>query len=286
MKKILVTGANGQLGKELRVVAEQFSQFEFLFLSREDLPIHHFELVRNTFAAFKPDYCINCAAYTAVDKAESEKELAFIINAESVGIIAAVAHAMQCKFIHVSTDYIYDGEQEGEHHEEDIPMPVSVYGQSKLAGEHAAITNNPDAVIIRTSWVYSQFGHNFVKTMMRLMKEKPSISVVNDQHGSPTWAADLARFFMQVILYKEWVPGVYNFSNKGSITWFDFAEEIKKLIDSKCEIQPIPTVSYPTPAKRPANSLMSKSKISSVFGYTPIDWRVSLAACIKQLEGQ
>jgi dTDP-4-dehydrorhamnose reductase len=286
MKKILVTGANGQLGKELRVVAKEFPAFEFLFLSREDLPIHHFELVRNTFAAFKPDYCINCAAYTAVDKAESEKELAFIVNAESVGILAAVSHAMHCKFIHVSTDYVYDGEKKGEHHESDTPQPVSVYGQSKLAGEQAAFDNNPDAVVIRTSWVYSQFGHNFVKTMMRLMKEKQSISVVNDQHGSPTWAADLARFIMLVVLHKEWAPGIYNFSNEGNITWYEFAEEIKKIIDSNCEVNSIPTTSYPTPAKRPANSLMSKSKISSVFGYTPIDWRVSLAACIKQLEGQ
>ncbi|MFM1969133.1 MAG: dTDP-4-dehydrorhamnose reductase [Bacteroidota bacterium] len=286
MKKILVTGANGQLGKELRVVAKQLPEIEFLFLSREDLPIHHFELVRNTFAAFKPDYCINCAAYTAVDKAESEKELAFIVNAESVGILAAVSHAMHCKFIHVSTDYVYDGEKQGEHHESDAPKPVSVYGQSKLAGEQAAFDNNPDAVVIRTSWVYSQFGHNFVKTMMRLMKEKPSISVVNDQHGSPTWAADLASFIMQVVLHKEWAPGIYNFSNEGNITWHEFAEEIKKIIDSKCEVNSIPTTSYPTPAKRPANSLMSKSKISSIFGYTPIDWRVSLAACIKQLEGQ
>ena len=286
MKKILVTGANGQLGKELRVVAQEFSAFEFLFLSREDLPIHHFELVRNTFAAFKPDYCINCAAYTAVDKAESEKELAFIVNAESVGILAAVSHAMHCKFIHVSTDYVYNGDKQGEHHESDTPQPISVYGQSKLAGEHAAIDNNPETVIIRTSWVYSQFGHNFVKTMMRLMKEKPSISVVNDQHGSPTWAADLARFIMLVLLHKEWAPGIYNFSNEGNITWYEFAEEIKKIIKSKCEVNSIPTASYPTPAKRPANSLMSKSKINSVFGYTPIDWRVSLAACIKQLEGQ
>lgn len=161
--KILVTGANGQLGKELRVAAKQFLEIEFLFLSREDLPIHHFELVRNTFAAFKPDYCINCAAYTAVDKAETEKELAFIVNAESVGILAAVSHAMHSKFIHVSTDYVYDGDQQGEHHESDAPQPVSVYGRSKLAGEQAAFDNNPDTIVIRTSWVYSQFGHNFVK---------------------------------------------------------------------------------------------------------------------------
>lgn len=286
MKKILVTGANGQLGKELRVLSKQFPSYEFLFLSREDMPIHHYELVRNTFAAFNPDYCINCAAYTAVDKAETEKELAFIINGESVGILAAVAHAANCKFIHISTDYVYDGDKQGEHFENDKPQPISIYGQSKLAGEQAALTNNPETVIIRTSWVYSQFGHNFVKTMIRLMKEKTSISVVNDQHGSPTWAADLASFIMHVIVHETWIPGTYNFSNEGNISWYDFAEAIKKLIESSCEIKPIPSSSYPTPAKRPFNSLMSKDKIKAVYGYEPIDWHLSLASCVKQLLSQ
>ena len=283
MKKILVTGANGQLGKELHDIAKQFIDVEFLFLSREDLPIHHFDLVRNTFQAFKPDYCINCAAYTAVDKAETEKELAYIVNAEAVGILAAVAASMQCKFIHVSTDYIYDGDKKGEHFEDDLPGPVSVYGDSKLKGELAAIENNPTSIIIRTSWVYSVHGNNFVKTMMRLMRDRPEISVVNDQHGSPTWAADLASFIMYVIGYANWQPGVYNFSNEGNITWYDFANEIKQLIFADCKINPIPTSDYPTPAKRPANSLMSKDKIKSNFAYTPIDWKVSLKNCIQAL---
>ena len=280
MKKILVTGANGQLGKELHDIAKQFIDVEFLFLSREDLPIHHFDLVRNTFQAFKPDYCINCAAYTAVDKAETEKELAYIVNAEAVGILAAVAASMQCKFIHVSTDYIYDGDKKGEHFEDDLPGPVSVYGYSKLKGELAAIENNPTSIIIRTSWVYSVHGNNFVKTMMRLMRDRPEISVVNDQHGSPTWAADLASFIMHVIGYTNWQPGIYNFSNEGNISWYDFANEIKQLISADCKIDPIPTSDYPTPAKRPANSLMNKDKIKSNFAYTPIDWRVSLKNCI------
>ena len=283
MKKILVTGANGQLGKELHDIAKQFIDVEFLFLSREDLPIHHFDLVRNTFQAFKPDYCINCAAYTAVDKAETEKELAYIVNAEAVGILAAVAASMQCKFIHVSTDYIYDGDKKGVHFEDDLPGPVSVYGDSKLKGELAAIENNPTSIIIRTSWVYSVHGNNFVKTMMRLMRDRPEISVVNDQHGSPTWAADLASFIMYVIGYANWQPGVYNFSNEGNITWYDFANEIKQLIFADCKINPIPTSDYPTPAKRPANSLMSKDKIKSNFAYTPIDWKVSLKNCIQAL---
>jgi dTDP-4-dehydrorhamnose reductase len=283
MKKILVTGANGQLGKELRALASSFSDYEFLFLSRQDLPIHHYELVRNTFAAFKPDYCINCAAYTAVDKAETEKDLAFIINAESVGILAAVAASMQCKFIHVSTDYVYDGYYTGAHHENDLPKPVSVYGESKLKGEQEAVANNPESVIIRTSWVYSVFGNNFVKTMVRLMNEREEISVVDDQKGSPTWAADLASFIMHIVNYQSWNPGLYNFSNEGAINWFEFATEIKRLLESSCKLNPIPTSAYPTPAKRPANSLMSKEKINRVFGYTAPDWKDSLSKCMAQL---
>jgi len=283
MKKVLVTGANGQLGKELRDIAKQCSDLEFLFLSREDLPIHHYDLVRNTFHGFQPDFCINCAAYTAVDKAETEKELAEIINAESVGILAAVAASMHCRFIHISTDYVYDGEKKGEHREEDVPKPVSVYGETKLKGELAAMQNDPAAIIIRTSWVYSKYGNNFVKTMVRLMQEKKEISVVNDQYGSPTWAADLASFLILVIKQQHWHPGVYNFSNEGAITWYDFALEIKKLIDSSCIVHPIPTESYPTPAKRPANSLMNKEKIKQVFGYSPRDWKTSLRECIQAL---
>ncbi len=283
MKKILVTGANGQLGKELRVLSKSFSEYEFLFLSREDLPIHHYELVRNTFTAFKPDYCINCAAYTAVDKAESERDLAFIINAESVGILAAVSASMQCNFIHVSTDYVYNGDYTGAHHEDDLPKPVSVYGESKLKGEQEAVANNPESVIIRTSWVYSVYGNNFVKTMIRLMNEREEISVVDDQKGSPTWAADLASFIMHVVNYQSWNPGLYNFSNEGAINWFQFATEIKRLLGSACKLNPIPSSAYPTAAKRPANSLMSKEKINRVFGFTAPDWKVSLSKCMAQL---
>ena len=283
MKKILVTGANGQLGKELRDIAANFSQFEFLFLSREDLPIHHYELVRNTFEGFKPEYCINCAAYTAVDKAEQEIELANIINAESVGILAAVSKQHACKFIHISTDYVFSGDSPKPYNETDATGPVSVYGKSKLAGEQEAIKQNPDSVIIRTSWVYSFYGNNFVKTMMRLMKERSEISVVNDQIGSPTWAADLASFIMHVISSPKWSAGIYHFSNNGEISWYEFALEIKQLINSGTVIHPIPTAAYPTPAKRPAFSLLDKSKIKSVFGYTPPEWKQSLKKCIDHL---
>lgn len=283
MKRILVTGANGQLGKELRDIAPSYPEVDFLFLSREDLPIHHYELVRNTFDGFKPDYCINCAAYTAVDKAEQEAELAYIVNSESVGILAAVSKIHDCKFIHISTDYVFAGDSPVPYKESDATGPVSVYGKSKLAGENEAVTQNPNAIIIRTSWVYSFYGNNFVKTMIRLMKERNEISVVSDQIGSPTWAADLALFIMHVIEFPEWKQGIYHFSNLGEISWYDFAVEIKKLIQSNCIVHPIPTSAYPTPAKRPAFSLLDKTKIKSVFGYEPPSWKPSLEQCVHRL---
>ncbi|MFM1963145.1 MAG: dTDP-4-dehydrorhamnose reductase [Bacteroidota bacterium] len=283
MKKILVTGANGQLGKELRDLAAQFSACEFLFLSREDMPIHHFELVRHFFDQFKPDFCINCAAYTAVDKAESETELAKLINAESVGILSAVAAEADCRFVHISTDYVYSGDGSRPYVETDPTRPLSVYGKTKLDGEIAAIKNDPLAVIIRTSWVYSVYGHNFVKTMLRLMKDRPEIRVVSDQIGSPTYAADLAFCIMHIIGSEAWHPGVYNFSNEGEISWFEFALEIGRITGSSCVVHPIPTSAYPTPAQRPLYSVMDKHKICETFGIELKNWKESLLKCINNL---
>ena len=271
------------MGKEFRDLAVTFPDVEFLFLSREDLPIHHFELVRNVFDSFKPNFCINCAAYTAVDKAEQEKDLALLVNAESVGVLAAVSHLHKTKFIHISTDYVYDGLATVPYTEDAITDPQSVYGLSKKMGEEEALKNDPDAVIIRTSWVYSKHGNNFVKTMIRLMNEKDSISVVSDQHGTPTWAADIASAIMQIVNATNWVPGIYNFSNDGETTWYDFAVEIKKSIGSKCIVNPIPTSSYPTPAKRPHYSVLNKEKIVSVYQVKLKDWRESLRKCIEGL---
>lgn len=278
--KVLVTGANGQLGKELRQLEKAWPQFDFLFLSREDLPIHHFELVRNYFEAVHPNYLINCAAYTAVDKAESEKELAYQINAEAVGVLAAICQQQHCRFIHISTDYVFDGTAKRPYNEDDPCSPQSVYGASKCEGEKLALQFNPDSIIIRTSWVYSSFGKNFVKTILRLLQEKPSLSVVNDQFGSPTYAADLAEAILSIISAKYWKPGIYNYSNSGNISWYDFAVAIAELQRSAVPIEGISTDQYPTPARRPAFSVLDKTKITQAFGVPIKDWRESLARCL------
>jgi len=280
---VLVTGANGQLGKELRQLETKWPEFEFLFLSREDLPIHHFELVRNFFKATHPSFLINCAAYTAVDKAEQEEELAFQTNAEAVGVLAAICKEQDCKFVHVSTDYVFDGLANRPYREDDLTNPQGVYGASKLAGEKEAVLLNPDSVIIRTSWVYSSFGKNFVKTILRLLQEKPSVSVVDDQIGSPTYAADLAVAILEIISLKSWKPGVYHFSNEGEINWCAFAKAIAAFTHSNTPVQAITTAEFPTPAKRPAWSVLDKSKIKAVYGIKIRPWKESLADCLELL---
>lgn len=280
--KILVTGANGQLGKEVKELVLSYPLFEFVFLSRNDMPIDHFELVRNFFNTLKPAFCINCAAYTAVDKAESEKDLAFLINGEAVGVLAAVCKEHNTKFIHVSTDYVFNGDATYPYTENFPTDPINVYGASKLEGEKQAIQLNPDCIIIRTSWVYSSFGKNFVKTMLRLMNEKNEVNVINDQLGSPTYAADLAEIILKII--PAWKPGIYNYSNEGIISWYDFALAIKEIINSPCNVEPILTVEYPTAAKRPAYSVLDKTKIQETFDVQLKDWKKSLAICIEKIK--
>src|SRR6187551_1647624 len=287
--KILVTGGNGQLGKELRELSSLHTGLEFVFLSKEDLPIHQFELVRNYFKTVKPAYCINCAAYTAVDKAESEKELAFLINGEAVGVLAAVCQEHDTKFIHISTDYVFNGDAAYPYTENFPTDPINVYGASKLEGEKQAMELNPECIIIRTSWLYSSLGKNFVKTMMQLMSEKDHIKVVKDQLGSPTNAADLAETIFNIIGFchlqiYDWNPGIYNFSNEGVISWYDFAKEIKEITNSPCNIKPISTKEYPTPAKRPAYSVLDKTKIQQTFGVKLKKWEDSLKNCIRKLQ--
>jgi dTDP-4-dehydrorhamnose reductase len=287
--KILVTGGNGQLGKELREFASLHTGLEFVFLSREELPIHQFELVRNYFNTVKPAYCINCAAYTAVDKAESEKDLAFLINGEAVGVLAAVCKEHNTKFIHISTDYVFNGAAAYPYTENFPTDPINVYGASKLEGEKQTMQLNPDSIIIRTSWLYSSSGKNFVKTMIRLMSEKDKIKVVKDQLGSPTNAADLAETIFNMIGFchlqiYNWDPGIYNFSNEGIISWYDFAKAIKEITNSPCDIKPISTAEYPTPAKRPAYSGLDKTKIQKTFSIKLKKWEDSLRTCISNLQ--
>jgi len=287
--KILVTGGNGQLGKELWEFSSLHTGLEFVFLSKEELPIHQFELVRNYFNTLKPAYCINCAAYTAVDKAESEKDLAFLINGEAVGVLAAICKEHNTKFIHISTDYVFNGEAVYPYTESSLTDPINVYGSSKLEGEDQAMELNPDSIIIRTSWLYSALGKNFVRTMIQLMNEKDQIKVVNDQLGSPTNAADLAETIFNIIglchlqIY-DWSPGIYNFSNEGAISWYDFAKAIKEITNSPSVIKPISTKEYSTPAKRPGYSVLDKTKIQETFGVKLRDWKKSLAICIEKIE--
>lgn len=280
---ILVSGANGQLGKELKKLAPIYSGFDFVFLSREDMPIHHFEMVRHYFTVYQPACFINSAAYTAVDRAEEEKDKAFQINAEAVGVLAAVCRENQCRFVHISTDYVFDGQANKPYTEEAKTNPQSVYGTSKKEGEEQALKFNPDAIIIRTSWLYSEYGKNFVKTIIRLLQEKEEINVVADQIGSPTYAVDLAEIILQIISSGKWIPGIFHFSNIGIISWYEFALAIKAFTGSACKINAITTAQYPTPAKRPAYSVLDTSKIQSVYGLEMKDWKDSLKSCISRL---
>lgn len=280
---VLVTGSNGQLGKELQVLSVNYPQFRFVFASREDLKLHHYGLVENFFIATKPQYCINCAAYTAVDKAESEPDMAMLVNGEAVGNLAAVCKKYQAKLIHISTDYVFDGESEIPYKEDAATGPINIYGVSKLLGEQLCMKEDADAIIIRTAWVYSSFGHNFVKTMMRLMKERNELNVVSDQVGSPTYAADLAQAILDIISSGKWQGGIYHYSNEGKISWYEFATEIKKLAGSQSIIHPISAAEYPVPAKRPQFSLLNKEKIRAVFNLQIPGWKDSLKKCVELL---
>ncbi len=286
-KTILVTGANGQLGKELRVAAAAYPQYRFLFTDKETLAINNSDAVKKYFASHPVDYCINCAAYTAVDKAETAKEDAFSINATAVGSLAAACKAANAFLIHISTDYVFDGTAHTPYKETDTPHPVSIYGQSKLQGELLAVENTPAVIIIRTSWVYSSFGYNFVKTMLRLMKERESINVVNDQWGCPTYAADLANAVLQII---GKIPGkalsqhVFNYCSDGPTNWYQFALAVKELTNSNCAVSPISTAEYPTAAKRPAYSVLDTSQIKNHFQLTIPRWKDSLQQCLLLLQ--
>ena len=283
MQKILITGANGQLGSEIKVLASQYPEFEFIFTDIEEFPLGNQEQIKINFRKIAPDVVINCAAYTAVDKAEQDIETAVMVNHMAVATLAELCQEFQTKLIHISTDYVFDGNSPIAYTETDIPNPQSVYGKTKLEGEIACLSLCPTSIVIRTAWVYSEFGANFVKTMIRLMTERDAIGVVNDQIGSPTYAADLAQVILTILSSGKWNPGIYHYSNAGEISWFEFAKDIQEVARIACEVNGIPASSYPTPAQRPAFSLLDKSKIEKVYGIKARPYKESLVLMLSKL---
>lgn len=283
LKKIIVTGGNGQVGSELKLLSDHYKA-DFLFLGRDAFPLNDLQKISDVLHSEKPDVLINCGAYTAVDAAESDQDNAFLINADAVGLMAQLCQELSCQFIHISTDYVFDGTASTPYTVDAATHPMSVYGASKQKGESLAQAANPNTIIVRTAWVYSAFGKNFVKTMMRLMDEHPELGVVEDQLGSPTYAADLAEALLEMAFSDNPSPGIYHFTNDGVTSWFDFAQEIKRLHGAECTINPIPTSAYPTPAKRPAYSVLDTTKIFNTFPtLKPIPWKESLKRCLDRI---
>ncbi|WP_434637367.1 dTDP-4-dehydrorhamnose reductase [Sulfurimonas sp. NW7] len=284
MSNILVTGANGQVGSELRELSKKYA-YNFFFTDRDSLDITDKVAVEVFVVKNKIDTIINAAAYTAVDKAEEERENADKVNHLAVKYLAEVAKDKNIKLIHISTDYVFDGKNYKPYTEEDTTNPQGVYGVTKLAGENALREINPkNSVIIRTSWVYSSFGANFVKTMLRLGKERESLGVIFDQVGTPTYAKDFAQVILDILpKIKNDTVAIYNYSNEGVLSWYDFAKEIMRMAKIECEINPIETKEYPTPATRPHYSLLNKAKIKSIFDISIPYWKDSLDSCLKVL---
>jgi len=287
MNNILVTGSNGQLGSELRELSSNY-QYNCFFTSRDELDISNENELKNFIELNNINTIINCAAYTAVDKAEEEKELANDINHLAVKNLAMLSNEFGIKLIHISTDYVFDGDNFKPYREDDITNPNGIYGQTKLDGENAMCDYNlKNSIIIRTSWVYSSFGNNFVKTMLRLGKEKDELGVIFDQIGSPTYARDLAEALLQILndecLILNDKVEIYNFSNEGVASWYDFAKEIMKMAKLDCKINPIETFQYPTPASRPHYSLLNKAKIKKEYNIEIPYWKDSLDECLKVL---
>lgn len=276
MKKVLVTGAGGQLGQALKKAAPAYTGLEFHFAGSQEADITSGESLETVFSRFKPDYVINAAAYTAVDKAESEPEKAYLINVTGAANLATACVKHGCVLLHVSTDFVFDGTASEPYTEDAVPNPASVYGKTKLEGEQAVAAILPQHYIIRTSWVYSEFGNNFKKTMLRLAAERDSLNVVNDQYGTPTNANTLAEALIAIISSDKKAYGIYNYSNEGEATWFEFAKKIFEVNNVSINLQPIPTSAFPTPAKRPGYSVLDKTKIKEVFNLTITNWQTQL----------
>jgi dTDP-4-dehydrorhamnose reductase len=279
---VLVTGANGQLGQAIQSVVGNYPSIDFVFCSSSELNITDSSNCESVFEKYKPQFCINAAAYTAVDKAETESEKAYAINVTGAQNLASVCKAYNTVLLHVSTDFVFDGLATQPYSEAAVPNPTGVYGVTKLQGEQAIKNTWEKHFVVRTSWVYSQFANNFMKTMLRLASERDSLSVVSDQIGTPTNAVDLAECLLTIITFDIRHStfdhyGIYNYSNEGQCSWYDFAKEIFKVNNISINLQPIPTTAYPTPAKRPAFSVLDKSKIKKVFGIEVKNWEESLS---------
>lgn len=280
--RIVITGASGQLGSELKDLLLDNTQKECYFLDRKQLPLDQIPIIQQILAMYEPDLIIHAGAYTAVDKAEEDQVTADLVNHVACEEIAQYCHLHGTRLIAISTDYVFDGSSASALTETAETAPVNVYGQTKLAGEQAIQKWCPDAIIIRTSWVYSTYGKNFVKTMCRLMDERDVVGVINDQIGSPTYAKDLASVIVKIVDSSEWEGGIYHYSNEGEISWYDFAVAIRDFRSFDCQVKPIPTSAYPTPARRPKYSLLDKSKIKAVFAVEVPHWEISLAKMLAE----
>ncbi len=284
MKKILITGGNGQLGNCFRKIAPDFEdRFEFIFTDSSTLDITDRDAVSDLFYDEKPDFCINSSAYTAVDLAETEKDKAYAVNAEGVANLAEFCEEYKTTLVHISTDYVFDGETEIPYSEDDFTNPQGVYGASKRAGEEMALENNPKTIIIRTSWLYSEFNKNFVKTMLNLFSQKDELGIVADQFGQPTNANDLAEAVMQIVDSNPKHFGVFHFSNYPETSWHGFASKIAEISHSKVKLNAITTDQFPTPAKRPKRSTMALDKLENLYGIEPKHWENSLEDCLEIL---
>ncbi|MCM1041257.1 MAG: dTDP-4-dehydrorhamnose reductase [Bacteroides sp.] len=289
---VLVTGCNGQLGSELRRLARdaRCSHCRFLFVDRDVLDICSRADVQNYMKINKVDLVVNCAAYTAVDKAENDRALAFAVNSEGVSILAESCVESDAFMINISTDYVFDGTAHEPYTETDEVRPIGVYGLSKRAGENAMMEKGVRGMIIRTAWLYSVFGNNFVKTMLRLGEEKDQVMVVADQQGTPTWAADLADAIIRIILQTDFSKRqgleIYHYSNEGECSWYEFASAIMQMAGKDCKVQPISTAEYPTSCRRPAYSVLDKTKIKQEFGIEIPEWDDSLRKMLDDLKQQ
>ena len=283
MKNILITGANGQLGNEMRVLSAEYPEYAYFFTDVAELDICDEQAVMEFVQANDIHVIVNCAAYTAVDKAEENVELCTRLNADAVGYLAKAAEACGAEFIQISTDYVFDGTAHVPYRESASTCPNSVYGHTKLAGEQNALTLCSRSMVIRTAWLYSTFGNNFVKTMIRLGRERDSLGVIFDQVGTPTYARDLARAIF-VAIRQGVVPGVYHFSNEGVCSWYDFTKAIHRLAGiADCKVKPLHTEEYPTLAKRPHYSVLDKTKIKKIYNTEVPYWEDSLKECIDAL---